>query len=262
MIPKIIHYCWFGRNPMPELAKRCIKSWKKYCPDYEIIQWNEDNYDISAAPLYVRQAYEAKKWAFVTDYVRLHVVYEHGGIYMDTDVELKKSLTSLLRYNAYFGFEDGMHIATGLGFGAVQGHPILKEIMDDYEGIPFLREDGSYDCETCPSRNTKVILRHGLQQDNTKQILDGGILILPSVYLCPISFFDGSYTRSKETISIHWFSASWYNQNQHIERMKSLKKACRKRFVYNIVHLPNRLLCGMMGKDNYEALKKMLKRGE
>ena len=160
-IPRTIHYCWFGRNPLPKLAQKCIKSWKKYCPDYEIIQWNEDNYDLSAAPLYVRQAYEAKKWAFVTDYVRLQVVYEHGGIYLDTDVELIKKLDPLLQYDAYFGFEDGKHIATGLGFGAVKGAPILRELMEDYHDIPFILPDGGYDTKTCPVRNTEVFLRHG-----------------------------------------------------------------------------------------------------
>lgn len=106
-IPKVIHYCWFGHDPKPKLAEKCIKSWKKKCPDYKIIEWNEENFDISACPLYVRQAYEAKKWAFVTDYVRLKVVYEHGGIYLDTDVELKKNLDFLLNHKAYFGFEEG-----------------------------------------------------------------------------------------------------------------------------------------------------------
>ena len=110
MIPKIIHYCWFGRNPKPKLAEKCIKSWKKYCPEYEIIEWNEDNYDLSSAPLYVRQAYEAKRWAFVTDYIRLQVIYENGGIYLDTDVELRKSLDPLLVHQAYFGFEDEKNI--------------------------------------------------------------------------------------------------------------------------------------------------------
>ena len=138
MIPKTIHYCWFGRNPKPALAQKCIQSWKKHCPDYTIMEWNEDNYDISSAPLYVRQAYEARKWAFVTDYVRLHVVHDHGGIYMDTDVELKKNPDALLEYSAYFGFEDGQYVNTGLGFGAIPGHPFLKEIMADYEGIPFI----------------------------------------------------------------------------------------------------------------------------
>lgn len=111
MIPKKIHYCWFGGAPKTKLGMKCIKSWKKHCPDYEIIEWNEDNFDFSEAPLYVRQAYEAKKWAFVTDYVRLKVVYDNGGIYMDTDVKLKKILDPLLTNSAYFGFEV-MHIST------------------------------------------------------------------------------------------------------------------------------------------------------
>ena len=118
-IPKVIHYCWFGGNPKPKLVQKCIHSWKKYCPDYEIIEWNESNFDISSCPLYVRQAYDVKKWAFVSDYARLKIIHTCGGIYLDTDVELIKSLDSLLEYNAFFGFEDGKYVATGLGFGAV-----------------------------------------------------------------------------------------------------------------------------------------------
>lgn len=124
MIPKKIHYCWFGRNPLPELAVRCIESWKKYCPDYEIIEWNEDNYDINKIS-YVKEAYQARKWAFVTDYVRLDVVNQYGGIYLDTDVELLKSLDPLLKYKSFFGMEEGKFIATGLGFGAEKGTKIL-----------------------------------------------------------------------------------------------------------------------------------------
>ena len=126
MIPKLIHYCWFGHNPLPKDAKRCIRSWKKYCPDYVIKEWNEDNFDISQCPQYVRQAYEAKKWAFVSDYVRLKLVHDHGGVYMDTDVELLKPLDRLLSHKAYFGFEDdGLQINTGLGFGAERGESVF-----------------------------------------------------------------------------------------------------------------------------------------
>ena len=106
MIPKTIHYVWFGRNPKPDLAVKCINSWKKYCPDYEIIEWNEDNFNLDEAPLYVRQAYEAKKWAFVSDYVRLWAMTEFGGIYMDTDVEVLKPLDRFLQNEAFSGFED------------------------------------------------------------------------------------------------------------------------------------------------------------
>ena len=261
MIPKTIHYCWFGHNPKPKLALKCIKSWKMRCPDYEIIEWNEDNFDISSCPLYVRQAYEAKKWAFVTDYVRLKVVFDHGGIYMDTDVELKKPLDALLGYQGYFGFEDGVHIATGLGFGAVKGLPILQEIMDDYEDIPFIREDGSFDTETCPCRNTKVIVRHGLKLDNSKQVLDDDILILPSECLCPVSYFDGSKNITENTISVHWFHASWQSdelRRKHEEAIERRKTEQRKDYV---IHIPNRVVRTILGAERYEKLKSILKRG-
>lgn len=258
MIPKTIHYCWFGRNPKPALAQKCIQSWKKHCPDYTIMEWNEDNYDISSAPLYVRQAYGAKKWAFVTDYVRLHVVHDHGGIYMDTDVELKKNPDALLEYSAYFGFEDGQYVNTGLGFGAIPGHPFLKEIMADYEGIPFINEDGSINTETCPIRNTKVLLRHGLRQDDSRQVLAGDVLILPSIYLCPLSYQTGKRRFSPHTLSIHWFDASWRTP---AEKAYQAEKCARER-KDSIRHLPNRLLCGLLGQSSYEKFKKLLKRGK
>lgn len=251
LIPKTIHYCWFGRNPKPEMAKKCIKSWKRYCPDYKIIEWNEDNFDLSACPLYVRQAYEAKKWAYVTDYVRLQLVYEHGGIYMDTDVELKKNLDPLLCHQAYFGFEDGVHIATGLGFGAVQGHSVLKEIMDDYAGVPFIYEDGTFDMVTCPQRNTKIFLRHGMKQDDSMQILDGDILILPSIYLCPISYQTNIRRRSDDTISIHWFDASWKSREEKKLWEKRVRKETIKRWVHNII-----------GDRFYQMLKVILRRDQ
>lgn len=214
MIPKVIHYCWFGRNPKPKQMEKCIKSWKKHCPDYEIREWNEDNFDISTAPLYVRQAYEAKKWAFVTDYVRLQVVFENGGIYLDTDVELKKNLDFLLAHRAYFGFETNRNINTGLGFGAEKGTDILRELMDSYGEIPFVYPDGSFDLTPCPFRDTEVFLRHGLRQDDTLQLLDGDILILPSVCLCPISWETRIRRRSRETVSIHWYGASWHTKEE------------------------------------------------
>ena len=131
MIPKKIHYCWFGRGEKPALAKKCIASWKKYCPDYEIIEWNEDNFDINYNA-YTKYCYENKKWAFLSDYVRLLVVYEHGGIYYDTDVEALKSFDDLLTYKAYFGFENEEHINTGIGFGAEKEHTVLKSMLEMY----------------------------------------------------------------------------------------------------------------------------------
>ncbi len=135
-IPKTIHYCWFGGNPKSELIQRCIESWEKYCPDYEIIEWNESNFDINCCQ-YVKDAYAAKKWAFVSDYARLWVVYTHGGIYLDTDVELKQNLDELLTYDAWFAHDDMLYIATGLGFGSIKDFPVLKNIMDYREQQGF-----------------------------------------------------------------------------------------------------------------------------
>lgn len=261
MIPKVIHYCWFGRNPLPKLAQKCIKSWKKYCPDYEIIQWNEDNYDLSATPLYVRQAYEAKKWAFVTDYVRLQVVFDYGGVYLDTDVELKKSLDALLSFSAYFGFEDGRHVNTGLGFGAEKGHPLLKELMEDYAEVPFVREDGSFDTLPCPQRNTAILLEHGLLQNNARQVLEGGILILPSEYLCPLSYQDGRKNCTEHTISIHWFDASWKSAAQKKAHRATVKKRDQDARWDRVRHTPNRLMRALLGTARYNKLKSTLKRG-
>ncbi len=252
MIPKKIHYCWFGGNSKPKLAKKCFRSWKKYCPDYEIIQWNEDNYDLSAAPLYVRQAYEAKKWAFVTDYVRLQVVYEQGGIYLDTDVELRKSLDPLLVNRAYYGFEDGTYVNTGVGFGSEPGHPLLREIMEQYLEIPFLREDGSYDTLSCPQRNTAAFLRHGLRQDNTLQALEKGVLILPSDYLNPKDWKTGEIRITENTLSIHHFSASWYTP----EMMRELKRKQRREWLR---HLPSTIGWKLLGRERYEKIRNKLR---
>ena len=122
-IPKVLHYCWFGGAPKPKNIQNCIRSWKKYCPDYEIIEWNEQNFDVSQS-LYTRQAYDARRWAFVADYARLKILYEQGGIYMDTDVELLRSLDDLLVYPAFFGFQHNNEVATGLGFGAEARSPV------------------------------------------------------------------------------------------------------------------------------------------
>ena len=265
MIPRIIHYCWFGRGTKPDFAVKCINSWKKKCPDYGIVEWNEDNFDISTCPLYVRQAYETKKWAFVTDYVRLKVVYDHGGIYFDTDVELRKNIDRLLKYNGFFGFEDGRHIATGLGFGAVKGLPLLDELMHDYEELEFVKEDGTFDKTPCPERNTEIFLGHGLRQDDSLQMLEDGIHILPTVYMCPIDYISGKRKWSVKTMSIHWYSESWKTKKdkKEMEEYRSMLKQIeldKKKQKYiekkdKIIHIPNQILKRMIGEQQYEKLK-------
>ncbi len=206
MIPKVIHYCWFGGKPLPRAVKKCIKSWKKYCPGYRIIRWDESNFDITQNE-YMRQAYEAKKWAFVTDVARLLILYKHGGIYLDTDVELIKPLDPLLKYEAYFGRE-GRKIATGLGFGACPGNPMVGAILEYYQHASFLNEDGSYHLIPCTDTNTQALLAYGLKMENVDQVIDG-VRFLPEEYLCPINYETMERNVTPNTISIHHYAMSW-----------------------------------------------------
>ena len=206
-IPKVIHYCWFGRGKLPKLAEKCIKSWKKYCPDYEIICWNEDNFDLSQNR-YLQEAYQAKKWAFVSDYARLKVVYDHGGIYLDTDVELLKPLDTLLDDGGFMGFDEKGIIASGLGFGAEQGNEIIGELLKDYDDIPFILPDGSYDLTPCPDRNTDTLKRLGMDMDPAGGRFMG-ITFYPEDYFCPMDYYSGKKTITKNTYSIHHYCASW-----------------------------------------------------
>ena len=254
MIPKRIHYCWFGHNSKPSLIQKCIKSWKKHCPDYEIIEWNEDNFDISSAPLYVRQAYEAKKWAFVTDYVRLYVVHEHGGIYLDTDVELIKNLDKVLNSKGFFAFENGLFINTGLGFGAEHRSLLVREMMDIYTSISFIQVDGSFDTTPCPGRNTDILIKHGLKQDDSLQCIDGH-MVYPHDWFCPCSWRTGKVRKTQNTLGIHWFTSSWYNSAKHATKSFEAKRIKRLNHRHYIKIIPNRLLRFLLGEKIYARLK-------
>ena len=160
-IPKVIHYCWFGGNELSQKAVKCMESWKKYCPDWEIKEWNEQNYDVEKIP-YIRDAYKEKKWAFVSDYVRLDVVWQYGGIYLDTDVELIKPLDFFLEEEVFFALEKkNLCINTGLGFGAVPENRILRQLMELYEKLSFYMEDGSLNLIACPRYNTEFFVKKG-----------------------------------------------------------------------------------------------------
>ena len=209
MIPKIIHYCWFGGNPLPELALRCIESWKKNCPDYEIRRWDESNFDLNYND-YVREAMEAKKWAFVTDVVRLYALVNYGGIYMDTDVEVLKPLDDLLSYDAVSGFESETQIPTGL-MACRDLHPMFREFLADYDGAHFKKEDGTYDTTTNVTRITNTCLKYGLVQNNTLQTVNG-FTLLPSDYLCPKDYRTGVLNITENTYTIHHFDGSWVGE--------------------------------------------------
>ena len=258
MIPKVIHYCWFGRGEKPELVIKCLKSWKEFCPDYQIIEWNEDNYDIASAPLFVRQALEAKKWAFATDYIRYQLVYEHGGIYLDTDVEVVRCLDSFLSNDAYFGFQKTSNkVASGLGFGAIKNYFFLHELMNQYDGIPFIRQDGTMYITTCLERELPVFIKHGLLLDGKEQLLENEIHIYPADYFSPYDFYTGWMKKTKNTASIHWFSASWYDDEQR----RNLVKRRRKNRVRFFTRFPVRVAKKLLGQERCEKLKRLIGRG-
>ena len=192
---------------MPKLAKKCIKSWKKYCPDYEIVCHSEENFDLTQNR-YLNEAYKAGKWAFVSDYARLKIIYENGGIYLDTDVELIKPIDDLVRLKGFMGFDEKGIVATGLGFGAEKGNEIVLEFLKDYDDIPFVLPDGSFDLTPCPDRNTEALKRLGMDVDNKNQTFMD-VTFLPDEYLCPMDYYTGKKTITKNTYSIHHYSASW-----------------------------------------------------
>lgn len=203
MIPKRIHYCWFGRGEKPKLAQKCIASWKKYMPDYEIIEWNEDNFDVSYNA-YTKMCYEQKKYAFLTDYLRLVIVEEQGGIYFDTDVEAVRSFDDLLEHLAFFGFENNQFVNTGEGFGAEAHNPVVQQMLKEYE--PLL--DGMQGTIGCPLLNTEALKKFGLVLNGEKQEL-GQIAVYPEDYFNPMDSATGVITRTPNTHSIHRYSMSW-----------------------------------------------------
>lgn len=222
MIPKKIHYCWIGGNPLPKSAEKCIKSWKKYCPDYEIIEWNETNYDFSKLP-FMKEAYDVKKFGFVPDYARLDIIYNHGGIYLDTDVEIIRSFDELLKNKGFAGFENEENVNFGQGFGAEPGNPVIKHLMDSYNDLHFVNEDGSFNMIASPKTNSDTLSELGLKRDGTSQNIDG-FEIYPVDYFCPKSLIDGIVRKTENTFSIHHFDASWFSDEGKKIKEKRWKK--------------------------------------
>lgn len=219
-IPKVIHYCWFGNGKIPELEQKCMDTWKSICPDYEIKLWNESNYDIEKNR-YMKEAYEAKKWGFVPDYARLDIIYEHGGIYLDTDVEIVKKFDELLKLPGFMGFESKKLVALGLGFGANKGNSLIKKMRDDYDRRSFIKEDGSCDLTASPFIQTKLLEEYGLQLNNKlQQIKD--MVILPAECLCPDNNMFPHITEN--TFSVHKFSGSWTSEAEKkmLQKMRAL----------------------------------------
>lgn len=206
MIPKIIHYCWFGGNEKPSLAKKCIDSWKKYCPDYEIIEWNEENFDLDQHP-YLRWCHDNKKWAFLSDLARLLIVEQNGGIYFDTDVEVISSMDKLIENeDAFYAFETDQYVATGLGFGAIPGHCTVRAMIDQYQEL-VPDKSNNINMTGCPKLNTKALLELGLKQNGQEQMVEGA-KILPAECMNPYDDPTGKLNCTDNTISIHWYMKS------------------------------------------------------
>lgn len=206
-IPRKLHYCWFGKSEIPEQYRYYISTWQKYCPDYEIVRWDESNYDVSKVT-YTKQAYEEGKWAFVSDYARLDIIYTQGGIYLDVDVEMLQNPDILLTNSMFCGFEQGNLINTGLGFGACKGLTVLKNMRDQYKEVSFLNESGKMNLTACTKYQTDFLQKLGLKRNGFMQKV-GDITVYPRTVFAPYDFYGLQNHLTRQTISIHHYEASW-----------------------------------------------------
>lgn len=221
-IPHIIHYCWFGGNPLPESAKRCIASWRKYLPDYEIKEWNESNFDVNAIP-YTREAYAAKKYAFVSDYARFDILYRYGGLYFDTDVEVIRDMTPIIGAGPYMGCElqDGT-VNPGLGLAAEPRMTVYRQILDNYTRMRFFNPDGTRSDYSMIPMITSMLRGEGLREATSIQDIMG-IKIYPVEYFNPLDSLTGRLRKTANTYSIHWYMASWAEpQPWWLKKLKQL----------------------------------------
>ena len=227
MIPKIIHYCWFGGNPLPELAQKCIASWREHCPDYELKLWDETNFDINTVP-FTAQVAQVKKWGFIVDYIRAYVVYLYGGIYLDTDVEILKPFDeSMLRHEGFSGFEDCKYVNPGNIFAGEKGCRIAKELMDFYASYNFISKNGELNLTASPKIFTDILLRYGLKQNDTYQKLDV-LTVYPCEYFCPMDYVTLKMTITDNTYSIHHFEGSWLSED--VKAYNGIKRTLEKKY--------------------------------
>ncbi|GBU20885.1 glycosyl transferase [Fibrobacteres bacterium R8-0-B4] len=239
MINKIIHYCWFGQNPLPNDAMAYIDSWKKYFPDYDIKEWNESNYDVYKIP-YTTEAYNAKKYAFVSDYARFDILYQYGGIYFDVDVEVIKPFGKILEDTAFIGTEAVGLVAAGLGIGCNAGLSVVKEILDDYAKDSFLCNDGihEYNLKTVVWRFTEILIKKGFNAKNNELQKIAEFTIYPTEFFCPKDFVTGKLKITERTVSIHHYAGSWVPKEQ--------KRLINKRYkiykLFGVNYFSNRLI--------------------
>lgn len=262
-IPKIIHYCWFGGNELPELAIKCIESWKNFFPDYQIKRWDEKNFDLNVCS-YVKEAYEAKKWAFVSDYARFWILYNEGGIYFDTDVEVIRSFERIIENGPFMGCEQAMtdfpiKVAPGLGLGAVPQMPIYKKILDYYNTLSFYDINGEINLKTIVEYTTDILQKYGLRNTLDVQNIEE-IMIYPPDYFCPINYVTGEKKISCNTYSIHHYSESWKTKTQKHQNkvLHKLLKTFGERngyLIWRIYTFPNRVFMKLQQKGLRRTIK-------
>lgn len=217
MIPKVIHYCWFGKNPLPRSVQKCISSWRIFLPDYEIKEWNEENFDVNCIN-YTSEAYKAKKYAFVSDYARYWILYQYGGLYFDTDVEIIKPMYDIIEKGPFMGVEIPSikgkvpMVAPGLCLGAEKNMIFYKQMINYYATLHFFNNDGTFNQKTIVYYNTELLKDYGLQPINDIQFV-GGIWIYPHDFFNPFDDFTGKLNISENTRSIHWYSKTWSDTN-------------------------------------------------
>lgn len=226
MIPKIIHYCWFGNGKIPDADLIRIEEWKRICPDFKIVLWNEDNFDIKINS-YMYDAYIQRKWGFVPDFARLYIVYNFGGVYLDTDVQIIKPINKLLDNQAFFGFESRNFVNLGHGFGAEPKNPVLKLMLEDYEQLNFINIDGSLNLTPSPHYQTEILKKLGLRCNGSLQKIMGAT-IYPEDYFNPKDFKTGRINITQNTYSIHHFNMSW--QSDEKKKLKRYQQWCNRYF--------------------------------
>lgn len=223
-IPKIIHFCWLSKDEYPELVVKCMESWKKYLPDYELMIWNTENFDVNCCQ-YTAEAFAAKKYAFVSDYIRLYALYNYGGIYLDSDIEVLKSFDDLLNNRAFTCFQNSYSVAAWI-FGSEKNNPIFKEFLDYYIDKKFIMDNGKMDLTPNPVPITDICKKHGLQLENVKQELDY-ITVYPQDYFCPYNHISEELNITENTYSIHYFNAAWFTDEQK-HRLQTRRKVEKK----------------------------------
>ena len=236
MIPKVIHYCWFGGNPLPPLAEKCVASWRKYLSDYEIRRWDETNFDVEAHP-YTRDAYAAGLYAFVSDYARFKILFEHGGVYFDTDVEVIRPLDDVISAGPFMGFEsDGLSsqvaVNPGLGLAATPSMSIYREILLEYDRIPFFDSQGNRNPYSMIPMVTELLVSKGLKGGVGIENV-AGVNVYPQEWFNPFEDSTGRLNTTENTRTIHWYSKSWMPKENSI--MLWAKRMARRLFGVDVV---------------------------